>query len=91
MYPVYNYPMFTPYSTLKLTCPMHYVNRSNYNDNDIVITSNVTSSKMSKETYRLLDSGTTDHFLAINSHIKIEDQQKPTSKSKSQTEIICLL
>ena len=70
MYPIYNYPMFTPHNSLKLACLTDILNSADDNDDKMVVTSNVTTPKISKRTHSLLDSGATDHFLAINSHVK---------------------
>ena len=83
MYPSYNYPVFTPQSALKLACPTHSINSANDNDDITVVTSNVSTHKISKATHGLLDSGATDHFLAINSHVK----NKRPAKHKINVEI----
>ena len=70
MYPSYNYPVFTPQSALKLACPTHSIHNAKNDDAITVVMSNVSTPKISKATHSLLDSGATDHFLAINLHVK---------------------
>ena len=81
--------MFTPNNSLQLTCSTHIfhspdnagnktVVTTNNNENETVVTSNVTTPKISKKTHGVLDSGATDHFLAIKSHVK---NKQPAQKA----------
>ena len=86
MYPIYNYSLFNQHCSLNIISPVHSINSMNEDDDDedTVVTSNVTTTPgISKATHGLLDSGATDHFLAINSHVK----NKRPSKNKINVEI----
>ena len=70
MYPSYNYPTCTQHTSFNVACPSHHSDMENNDDDITIVTSNVTAPKISKKTHGLLDSGATDHFLAITSQVK---------------------
>ena len=69
MYPIHNYSMATQNSISQTACSLQHQRSTAHDDDKTVVTSNAKNTN-TQTTHGLLDSGSTDHFLAINSSMK---------------------
>ena len=70
MYQIYNYSMSALNSISQIACSLQHQRDTTYENDKTIVTSNAKNANTTQITHDLLDSGSTDHFLAINSSMK---------------------